>query len=352
MRFFLLLFLVACPEPIEATAKTNGAPAATSNKATTDATGPVATWSQGEISEAQLDESLETELLKLEADFVSNRYDARQQGLEAMVSEKILEAEAAKRGLADVTALLESEIDAKLTPPTEAEVNQFYAMMARRMGGRPLEEVRPSILQEITRRAQAERFQAFLGEMRDAYKVKISLPRPEVPRIPISVDDDPSIGPDDAPITIVQFAEFQCPYCGRAKEVVDQVMKKYEGKIRMVYRDFPLSFHDRAVPAAVAANCAGAQDNYWGMFDALMGNQRALTEADLTRYATEIGLDLEQWNVCRKDPAQEAEVQKDFEDGSKAGVQGTPAFFINGIFLNGAVPLEQFTAIIDAELAE
>jgi protein-disulfide isomerase len=88
------------------------------------------------------------------------------------------------------------------------------------------------------------------------------------------------------------------------------------------------------------------------MFDALMGNQRALTEADLTRYATDIGLDLEKWNICRKDPAQEAEVQKDFEDGSKAGVQGTPAFFINGIFLNGAVPLEQFTAIIDAELAE
>jgi hypothetical protein len=283
MRFFLLLFLVACPEPIEATAKTPDTPA---SKAADTPSGPVATWSQGEITASQLDEGLQTELLKLEAEFVSNRYDARQQGLDAMVSEKILEAEAVKRGLADVTALLEAEVDAKLSPPTEEEVTQFYTMMARRMGGRPLEEVRPRILQEIARRSQAERFQAFLGEMRTAYKVKIALPRPEV------------------------------------------------------------------VPAAVAANCAGAQDNYWGMFDALMGNQRALTEADLTRYATDIGLDLEKWNICRKDPAQEAEVQKDFEDGSKAGVQGTPAFFINGIFLNGAVPLEQFTAIIDAELAE
>jgi len=337
-----------------------GSAPATADKPTAEAkadqpadapTGPVATWSEGSVSVEELDESLQTELLKLEADYVSSRYDARLQGLEAMISEKILEAEAAKRGLADVTALLEAEIDAKLKPPTEKEVTQFYAMMARRMGGKPLEEVRPRIEQEISRRAQAELFQAFLGKMRTAYKVEISLPRPEVPRIPISVDDDPSIGPEDAPITIVQFAEFQCPYCGRAKQVLDQVMKKYEGKIRMVYRDFPLSFHDRAIPAAIAANCAGEQDNYWGMFDALMGNQRALSDADLTRHATSLGLDLDKWNTCRKDPAQEQEVQKDFEDGTKAGVQGTPAFFINGIFLNGAVPLEQFTAIIDAELA-
>ena len=133
--------------------------------------------------------------------------------------------------------------------------------------------------------------------------------------------------------------------------MIDQVMEKYEGKVRMVYRDFPLSFHDRAIPAAIAANCAGEQGQYWPMYDALMSNQRALAESDLTKHATTLGLDLDKWNTCRKDPAQEAEVQKDFEDGTKAGVQGTPAFFINGIFLNGAGPLEQFTAIIDAELA-
>ena len=349
MRFLLLFSLVACAGSTPATADKPTANAKTEKKAET--TGPVATWSQGTISEAELDASLETELLKLEADYVSSRYDARMQGLEAMISEKILEAEASKRGLADVTALLEAEIDAKIQAPTDQEVAQFYAMMARRMGGKSLEEVRPQIEQEITRRAQAERFQAFLLEMRQAYKVEVSLPRPEVPRIPISVDDDPSIGPEDAPITIVQFAEFQCPYCGRAKQVIDQVMKKYEGKVRMVYRDFPLSFHDRAIPAAVAANCAGEQGKYWDMYDALMSNQRALAEADLTRHATTLELDLDKWNTCRADPKQEEEVQKDFEDGTKAGVQGTPAFFINGIFLNGAVPLEQFTAIIDAELA-
>ena len=220
------------------------------------------------------------------------------------------------------------------------------------MGGRSLDEVRPAIVGEIKRRATAERFETFMGEMREAYAVKTSLQAPEMPRIPVSADDDPFIGPEDAPVTIVQFAEFQCPYCGRAKEVIDQVMERYDGKIKMVYRDFPLSFHDRAIPAAIAANCAGEQGQYWPMFDALMSNQRALADSDLTGHATKIGLDLDKWNTCRKDPAQAAEVQKDFEDGTKAGVQGTPAFFINGIFLNGAVPLEQFTTIIDAELAD
>ena len=351
MRFLLLLSLMACAGSAPATADktTSGDNKAVAGKAAP--TGPVATWSKGSISADELDETLKTELLKLESEYVSSRYDTRLEGLEAMVSEKILEAEVEKRGLADVPALLAAEIDAKITEPTDDEIKQFYAMMARRLGGRPLEEVRPVIVQEITRRATAERFQVFLTEMRDAYGVKITLPRPEVPRIPVSVDDDPSIGPEDAPITIIQFAEFQCPYCGRAKQVIDQVMKKYEGKVRMVYRDFPLSFHDRAIPAAVAANCAGEQGKYWEMYDKLMSNQRALSEDDLTGHATALQLDMDKWNTCRKDPAQAAEVQKDFEDGTRAGVQGTPAFFINGIFLNGAVPLEQFTAIIDAELA-
>jgi len=346
MRLTLtLLVLMACGSTTTATS------AAETKSETAAAPSVVATWTGGEISSAELDGTISTELTKLKAEFVSSEHEARMNGLDAMIGEKILEAEAKKRGLEGVEALLKLEINDKVTEPTEEEIATFYKVMARRMGGRSLEEVRPAIIGEIARRATAERFEVFMGEMRDTYKVTVQLPTPEMPRIPVSADDDPFIGPEDAPVTIIQFAEFQCPYCGRAKEVVDQVMEKYEGKIKMVYRDFPLSFHDRAIPAAVAANCAGEQGQYWPMFDALMSNQRALTDADLTGHATTLKLDLDKWNTCRKDPAQAAEVQKDFEDGSRAGVQGTPAFFINGIFLNGAVPLEQFTAIIDAELA-
>jgi protein-disulfide isomerase len=311
----------------------------------------VGTWSGGEISNTDLDDSIRTELIKLEAGFVTGTHEARANGLDALIGEKVLEAEVTKRGMADIQALLKMEVNDKVVAPTDEEIATFYKVMARQMGGRTLDEVRPAIIGEITRRATAERFEAYMGELRKTYKVNLSLPQPKMPRIPISADDDPFIGPVDAPVTIVQFAEFQCPYCGKAKEIIDQVMEKYPGKIKMVHRDFPLSFHDRAIPAAVAANCAGEQEQYWPMYDVLMSNQRALTETDLSSYATKLGLDMDKWNICRKDPAQEQEVQADFEDGTKAGVQGTPAFFINGIFLNGAVPLEKFTAIIDAELA-
>ena len=338
---------------IAACGSTTPAQSASTNGAATPApdTTPVATWSGGTITSSDLDDSIGVTLIKLEADFLKGQYEARQQGLDALLGERVLEAEAKSRGIETVEALLTAEVNDKIAEPTEEEVQAFYTVMARRMGGRTLDEVRPSIVGEIKRRAFAGRFEAFMAEMNAKYAVEVDLPTPAVPRIPVSVDDDPFLGPEDAPVTIVQFAEFQCTYCGRAKDVIQEVMDKYPGKIKMVYRDFPLSFHDRAIPAAIAANCAGEQDQYWPMYDVMMSNQRALQEADLTRYATDIKLDLEKWNACRADPKQEAEVQGDFEDGTKAGVQGTPAFFINGIFLNGAVPAEQFTAIIDQELA-
>jgi len=347
MRLLISIFILStcgCPAPASPTSSTK-APAAT------EAPSVVGTWSGGEISNTDLDDSIRTELIKLEAGFVTGQHEARSNGLNALIGEKVLEAEVAKRSMADIQALLKAEVNDKVVAPTDEEIATFYKVMARQMGGRTLEEVRPAIIGEITRRATAERFEAYMGELRKTYKVNLSLPQPQMPRIPISADDDPFIGPADAPVTIVQFAEFQCPYCGKAKEIIDQVMEKYPNKIKMVHRDFPLSFHDRAIPAAVAANCAGEQGQYWPMYEVLMSNQRALTESDLSGYAIKLGVDMDKWNTCRKDPAQEKEVQADFEDGSRAGVQGTPAFFINGIFLNGAVPLEKFTAIIDAELA-
>jgi len=267
-----------------------------------------------------------------------------------MVVEKLLEAEAAKRGLADVAALIKVEVEDKTTPATEAEIEQFYTMMARRLQGKPLAEVRDVVVGELNRRKQGELAQKFIEGLRTQANTKNTLPMPEVPRIQVSADDDPFIGPVDAPITIIQFAEFQCPYCGKAGESIDQVMKEYDGKIKMVYRDFPLGFHDRAIPAAVAANCAGEQDKYWEMHKLLMNNQRALDESTLISHATSLELDMSKWEICRKDDTQVEEVKKDMADGAAVGVTGTPAFFINGVMLSGAQPFSEFKAIIDREL--
>lgn len=356
--FFLVsLAFVACnssKEGAAAPAASTPAVAAAGAPAALAPTTSVANWDGGAISYADVADRVRNQLAQMEAEYLTNRYDTETQALDSILNDRILEAEAKKQGKADVAALLKAEVEDRIQAPTDAEIQDLYNANARRMGGRTLEEVRPDVERAVRQRKQAERFQAYMGELRTAYKVNVTLPYPEIPRMDVSVDDDPSIGPADAPITIVQFAEFQCPYCGKARESLDQVMKAYPGKVRMVYRDFPLGFHDRAIPAAVAANCALKQspEKYWKMHDTFMSNQRALQEADLEKAAQDAALDMAAWKKCRTEIAMEEEVRKDMAAGEAAGVTGTPAFFINGIFLNGAQPFERFKAIIDRELAK
>lgn len=310
----------------------------------------VATWDGGKVTYGDVYEDVKGQLIRAEVDFLTAKYQTESQALESKLMEALLEAEAKKQGLAEVEDLLKKEIEDKVTPPTDEEKRAFYEVMKRQMRGAPYEAVEAQVAAEIIRRQQTELFGAYIEGLKASYNVKVELPFPDLPRIPVSADDDPSIGPENAPVTIVQFAEYQCPYCGKAGESVDQVMEKYGDKVRMVYRDFPLSFHPRAIPAAIAANCAGEQDKYWEMHKLLMSDQRALEEGDLTAHATTLQLDMDKWNTCRKDPAQAAEVQKDFEDGQAAGVSGTPAFFINGVMLSGAQPFSEFERIIEREL--
>jgi protein-disulfide isomerase len=158
-------------------------------------------------------------------------------------------------------------------------------------------------------------------------------------------------GPKDAPITIVEFADYECGYCSRAMESINQVMAKYPGKIRLVYRDFPLEFHQNAVPASIAARCAGAQSKFWEMHTKLFENQSGLTVENFTKWAGELGLDMTKFDACSKDQMVMASIQADIQAGSSLGVSGTPAFFVNGVSLSGAQPPEAFIKIIDRELA-
>jgi protein-disulfide isomerase len=334
-------------KPVAASAGgSGGLPAGTEDSAV------VASWEGGSVTYGDLAGEVKSKVTQLQIEYLTQRYQAESQALESMMMSEVLDLEVKAQGVASPEALLAKEVEAKVTPPTEAEKREFYEVVKRQLRGQPYEMVEPQVAAELLRRKQSERFTVYMEELKTKYKVKLQLPYPDLPRIEVSVDDDPSIGPADAPITIVQFAEYQCPYCGKANESLEQVMKEYEGKVRMVYRDFPLSFHDRAIPAAVAANCAGDQGKYWEMHEVLMANQGALQESDLQGYASKLALDLSKWESCRQDPAQAAEVQKDMADGAEAGVSGTPAFFINGIMLSGAQPFSEFKTVIDRELGE
>lgn len=350
----LLATMLACstPEPKGPVVPAGPPPAPAAAPGASVATeAVVASWRGGSLAYGAVTAEIETQLKMLENEYLLNRYQTEMQVSLGKVNEAVLGLEAKARGLPAIEDLVKAEVVEKTPPPTDAEVQEAYAQLQRQLRGRPLEEVRSQVEQVVTRKKQGERQEAFLAALRAEYGVNLALPYPDVPRFAVSADDDPASGPADAPVTIIQFAEFQCPYCGKARQTLQEVERAYEGRVRFVFRDFPLGFHEYAVPAAIAANCAEPQGKYWAVHDKLMENQRALTDADLERVAQEVGLDLAAWNACRKEPGREDEVRKDMAEGSAVGVEGTPAFFVNGVFLNGAQPFETFRAIIDKELA-
>ena len=175
----------------------------------------------------------------------------------------------------------------------------------------------------------------------------------------INIEGEPSMGESDAEVTIVEFSDYQCPFCGRAYQTTFPEIKKLvdQGKVKFVFKDYPLPFHEQADEAALAANCAGEQGKYWEMHEKLFSTQGTWTGntdvmAVFTGYAKDLGLDEDDFKTCVADPAQKKEVDDDITEGSAAQVSGTPTFYINGQQLVGAQPWAAFQAIIDAELAK
>ncbi len=173
-----------------------------------------------------------------------------------------------------------------------------------------------------------------------------------VRRVDVSTDDDPSIGPANAPVTIIEFSDYQCPYCQVwYKQVYQQLMASYPNKIRFVYRDLPLPMHPEAVPAAEAADCAGEQNAYWKYHDALFSQKYGLNRAAYEQYATDLGLDTKAFAACLDSHRYQGEVQADASDAARVGISGTPSFVVNGRILIGALPFSEFKTVIDEELA-
>jgi len=171
--------------------------------------------------------------------------------------------------------------------------------------------------------------------------------------VPVTADDDAVLGDSDAPVTIIEFSEYECPFCKRYfDQTYPAIKKEYidTGKVKIIFRDFPLSFHQQAQKAAEAAECAGEQGKYYEMHDKLFESGVVGGVDTFKNYAQGMGLDQGKFNTCLDSGAMAGEVQKDFQDGQKFGVKGTPAFFINGKLISGAQPFAAFQQAIDAEL--
>ena len=180
---------------------------------------------------------------------------------------------------------------------------------------------------------------------------------PQAPRGPdpskvyaFPVGDSAAKGSSDAWVTIVEVSDFQCPFCSRVGETLKQVEKEYGGDVRFVYKYNPLPFHNRAIPAAMAAECSNEQGKFWAMHDKVFANQQMLEDANLEDYAKQVGVNVDRWKKCYTDNKYKAKIENDQAVAARLGARGTPAFFINGRFLSGAQPFPAFKSIIDEEL--
>lgn len=165
--------------------------------------------------------------------------------------------------------------------------------------------------------------------------------------VKVDVGNSPSKGPKDAPITIVEFSDFECPFCARGANTVEDVLKAYPDKVRVVFKNLPLPFHKRAEPAAKAALAAGKQGKFWEMHDKLFKNQRGLTDTYINKCAEELKLDLEKFKADMKSDEIDKQIKDDKAQASKIGISGTPGFSVNGVLVKGAYPVDHFKMIID-----
>jgi len=274
-------------------------------------------------------------------------YLARREALEEIISTRLINDEAKARGV-DSATLIEKEISSHAPAPTENDITFWYQTNPARVQGATLPQVHDAIKSFLVEQRMAEAHNAFIGTLKEKVPVIISL---EPPRQKVAAAGHPSKGPTDAPIELIEFSDFQCPFCQRANPTVDQVLKTYGNKIHFVYRHYPLPNHPNARPAAEAASCAGDQGRFWEYHDQLFANGSRLTDADLKQHAVTAGLDASKFNACLDSHKFKGEVDKDVAEGNQAGVSGTPAFFINGRALEGAQPFEAFKRVIDEELA-
>lgn len=301
----------------------------------------VATVQALPIAAEELTTALRGELIRLDME----RYQLLQQKLNELIADRLLRLEASKRGISP-QQLRQEEIVAKTATISDDQVNAFYEANKQRIR-QPLEQIKPRIHDYLQHREQQKRQQAFLKTLRQRYAVKVAL---RAPQVDVDADDDPFTGPATAPVTIIEFSDFQCPYCRRVQPTIKRLLQEYEGKIKLVYRDFPLHrIHPQAQKAAEAAQCAAEQQQFWPYHDKLFASSRLQPE-DLKQFARDLNLNLEQFSTCLDSGKYAPEVAKDLQDGANAGVSATPSFFVNGQPINGAASFDHFKELVEAAL--
>jgi protein-disulfide isomerase len=304
---------------------------------------PVAVVGEEKLYEKDFMPQIESKLYKIR----QQEYELKRRSLEDAIGKKLLLAEAQKQGISEAE-LLRKEADFKVGEPSDEDVEQqFVAQMFR--GGGQITESKDDIREQLKKEAVQQARDAYFLALRQKAGVKIFLLPPQH-----AVDYDPARvrGNPDAPITMVEFSDFQCPYCEQAYLMMKSLLQKYDGKLKLAYRDLPLQeVQSKIHGAAEASRCAGEQGKFWEYHDLLFENQDAYGEAAFRDFAASLKLNTDQFDSCLESGKYVTQIKQDFQEALRLGATGTPAIFINGVFVNGARPQPEFEEIIEAFLA-
>ena len=289
-------------------------------------------------------DSARDRLASLESQFLRQRTTVIHQTVQNVVFDKLVEKEAARRGMDKEKLLEEINTEAEVS---ESEVEAWYEQNRDRVGARPYNSVSAQIREYLVASQTQEAREAFVKRFEDEVSYFVGPYRAQ-----IETEGFPAKGPADAPVTLVEFSDFECPYCGQFVSTLNEVASQYGDRVRIVFRQFPLSMHPNAPKAAEASLCANDQGKFWEMHDLMFESQRELQVPALKEKAGQLGLDQSAFDQCLDSGKYEEKVKADARAGSIAGVTGTPALFVNGIPTpEGAQPFETVAEFIEQELS-
>lgn len=332
-------FLLSCSKDVESKPNYIFKPAPNDNTA--------AKVGNIEVSYAELYKGVESDIYDAELKV----WEIKMNRLQSVVLEKLMEMDPNKKGMTN-DQYLEKYIT-KGAQPTDKDVEAF--IQERKIPAEHInDQMRGRIKKFLEIELKKKYIEQWIGSKTAKSPVEVYMKQPHRPVFEVQAGDAPFIGAADAKVTIVEFSDFQCPFCKKGATVMDELKKKYGNKIKIVFKQFPLPFHNHAHQAAQAALCAHEQDKakFWKFHDAMFDDQTKLDADGLKKTAATLGLNAADFDKCLGSGKMAAKVNADMEEGKNVGVKSTPTFFVNGQMVNGAHPVETFSEIIDAELAK
>jgi protein-disulfide isomerase len=300
-----------------------------------------------EVTNAELMSGIESEVFEFE----SKSFEVKMAKLKSTLIQKMVEKDPRKKGMTIDEFI--SKYIAKNVKISDKEIDAFIKDQ-----NIPQEHINPQVREKIKNYLEMERkkeaVDSWLGEQTKSSPIEVYLSKPRRPTFPVEAGNAPFAGDKDAKVVIVEFSDFQCPFCAKGADLLKKIKAKYGKKVKVAFKNFPLPFHNHAETAAVAGLCANAQgsDQFWKMHDEMFTKQESLDLEGLKKIGKSIGLKMDEFEKCLIERKFLDQVKADMEDGRKVGVKSTPTFFVNGQLISGAQELEVFADIIDEELAK